>query len=244
MSKPALRRIVLASVVWFLGASTAAPPGAQTTFTDRAAWEAAAGNHVTIDFEGIAPARGFVPFNDGLTLTGVTFKGAGAGSSGNTLFVTSSVGDVTISAWSSGDMLVATFGFGTQGVPASPPGSISLPGGVTAVGFNYGATCTIFVNPACGGQPWTVRLSTGAVFTIPGSHPPPMAFWGIVSPIPIGSLQIDPTGSVPLLDNFSYQPAAVPTLPLWAILALTTLLTLAGAATIRTRMGGRREQIR
>ena len=224
------RRIVLACGVWFLGAITAARAGAQTTFTDRAAWEAAAGSHVTIAFEGIAPASGSVPFNSGLTLNGVTFRGAG--SVGNTLFVISSVGDVTISAWSSGDMLAAPFGFGTV---ASPPGSISLPGGVTAVGFNYGATCTIFVNPACGGEPWTVRLSTGAVFTIPGSHPPPMAFWGIVSPVPISSLQIDPMGSVSLLDNFSFQPPAVPTLPPWAILALTTLLTLAGAASIRRR---------
>jgi hypothetical protein len=228
MSNPPRRRIFLACMVCFLGPCTAAPVRAQTTFTDRAAWEAAVGNHVTIGFEGIAPPRGFVPFPGGLTLSGVTFRGAGSGE----LFVTSSVGDVTVSAWSSGDMLAAAFGFGTE---ASPPGSISLPGGVRAVGFNYAVTCTIAAFPACGGTPWTVRLSTGAVLTIPGSHPPPTAFWGIVSPVPISSLQIDPIASVSLLDNFSYQLPAVPTLPLWAILVLTTLLTLAGAASIRRR---------
>jgi hypothetical protein len=232
MTQPDIRRMVLACFVWFLSASTAAPAGAQTTFTDRTAWEAAAGNHVTIDFEGIAPAGGFAPFNNGLTLQGVTFTGAGSSSSGNTLFVTSAVGDVTVSAWSSGDMLAATFGLGTL---ASPPGSISLPSGVTAVGFNYAVTCTVFVNPACGGAPWTVRLSTGAVFAIPGSHLPPTPFWGIVNPVPIGSLQIEPMGSVSLLDNFSFRPAAVPTLPPWAIVALTALLTLVGAASIRRR---------
>jgi len=234
MSPPGLRRIVMACVVWFLAASTAAPASAQTTFTNRAAWEAAAGNHVTIDFEGIAPAGGSVLFNDGLTLAGVTFRGAGfTGVLPPGLAVYDSAFASFISDWSSGDMLVAHSGFGTL---SSRPGSISLPGGVAAVGFNYAVTCSVTVTPSCGSFQWTVRLSTGAVITIPGSGPPPtMAFWGIVSPAPISSLQIDPSASLTLLDNFSFQPLAVPTLSSWAMLALTALLTLAGVGSIRRR---------
>lgn len=235
MSRPDLRRIVPACVVLLLAASAAAPASAQITFTNRALWQAAVGSHVTIDFEGIAPDGGLTQFPGGLTVSGVTFRGANlpATTGLHALAVFDSGSATYISAWNSGDMAVAGAGFGTAG---SPPGSITLPGGVAAVGFNYAVTCAVTLTPACGSLPWTVRLSTGAVITIPGNGPPPtMAFWGIVSPVPITSLQIDPSASLTLLDDFSFQAPAVPSLSWWAMLALTGLLTLAGVASIRRR---------
>jgi hypothetical protein len=228
-------RIVRLIIAILIGATVATPVLAQTTFTSRAAWEASITRHVTIDFEGIAPPGGFVRFNDGLTLSGVTFMGAGRlDASPHRLSVFGAGVDTFISAWSSGDMLLANIGFGIEG---TSPGSISLPAGVTALGFNYAVTCAVTVDPACGStRPWTVRLSTGVVLSVPGNGPPPnMSFWGIISPVPIASLQLDSPSSLPLLDNFSFQPAAVPLLPTWGPLAFAGLLTLAGIVSLGRR---------
>lgn len=224
------RQTATACVLGLVTAFAAARADAQTTFTDRAAWAAAAGSHVTVDFEGFAPPGGSAAFPVGLTLSGVTFRGAGSAAP---LSVEDSASAVFISAWGSGDMAMAPFGFGTQ---ASPAGSITLPAGVAAVGFNYAVTCSVTLIPSCGSLPWTVRLSTGAVLTIPGSNPPPtMAFWGVVSPVAIGSLQIEASASLALLDNFSFAPAAVPALPPWGLAALAALLLAIGARSIRRR---------
>ena len=243
MSRRDLGRLALACVSAVLAAGAAAPAAAQTTFTDRAAWAAAAGSHVTIDFEGIAPPGNFARFNDGLTLSGVTFRGAGSPNNSFPpipLAVFDSGFDPYISDWNSGDMAQAPLSFGTVGAP--PAGSITLPPGVTAFGFNYAVSCSITVTPSCGSFPWTVRLSTGAVILIPGSNPPPaMAFWGIVSPVPISSFQLEASASLTLLDNFSFQPSAVPTFSVWAMLALAALLAVAGMRSVRRR-GGRRAQ--
>ena len=60
-----------------------------------------------------------------------------------------------------------------------------------------------------------------------------MAFWGIVSTVPLSSMQVNPGATFFLLDNFSYAPVvAVPTLSSWAFFALTLLLALAGVASI------------
>src|SRR5262249_15998596 len=57
MASRCLRRTAGAVFLWSL-ALGAAPARAQTTFTNRTAWETAAGPNVTIRFEGIAPAGG------------------------------------------------------------------------------------------------------------------------------------------------------------------------------------------
>ncbi|HJZ75190.1 MAG TPA: hypothetical protein VKE51_25825 [Vicinamibacterales bacterium] len=222
--------------MWSL-ALGAAPARAQTTFTNRTAWETAAGPNVTIRFEGIAPAGGLQSFPAGLTLSGVTFIGSDAPfSSGRFLGVVDGA-TLGVSAWASGAMLTAaSLGTSIASIVVATPGSVSLPPGVTAVGFNYGTTCA-GIHGGCGEAPWSVRLSTGQVVTIPPSSPPPnMAFWGVVSNTSIASIQINPTATFLLVDNFSYAPAVtVPALPNWTFVVLTMLLVLMAMASIRRR---------
>ena len=67
----------LTFVVTVLAAPVVALAQAPTTFATRAAWEAAAGNVTTIDFESIAPTGAFTPFDTdlGLSRFGVRFVG-------------------------------------------------------------------------------------------------------------------------------------------------------------------------
>ena len=173
MALRAFRRSAVAVLALLVAAVTAIPVGAQTTFTSRAAWQAAVGAHVTIDFEGIAPAGGSVSFPGGLTLAGVTFKGAGDGFPAGTLVVDSAVGSF-ISAWSSGAMLeTLSLGTDTRGVVLPQPGSISLPAGVTAVGFNYATTCTVVVGLGCEGRGlWGCRTAHSTRFLWARPLPP------------------------------------------------------------------------
>ena len=208
---------------------------AQTTFTSRAAWDAAVGPHARIDFEGLAPAGGTAEFPAGLTIGGVTFRGAGTLlSPPNSVRVLDAGVGAFVSVWSSGAMLFAeSLGTATAGTVHPQPGGISLPAGVTAVGFNYATSCIVTV-PGCVEQQWTVRLSSGGVIAIPGSSPPPtMAFWGVVSVDPISSIQVNPGATFLLLDNFSYLGDPVPTLPVWAYLLLIVLLAVKGVASLR-----------
>jgi hypothetical protein len=231
-------RQVVAMVALCAAAASGATASAQTTFTSRAAWQAAVRPFVTIDFEGLVPAGASQPFPMGLTVAGVTFKGAGSTSSApDRVDIVGPAFASYIGVWSSGGMLqTLSLGTDTRGIIHPQPGSISLPAGVTAVGFNYATTCIVVVSPGCEG-PWSVRLSTGQLLTIPGSTPPPaMAFWGIVSTVPLTSIQINPGATFFLLDNFSYASVVpVPALAFWAFVALTIFLAAAGVASIRTR---------
>ena len=126
MSQSDVRRIVLAGVNWLLIVSAAAPALAQTTFTNRAAWAAAVGSHVTIDFEGIAPDGGLTQFPDGLTLSGVTFLGAGS----LDVYPTGWLSSIRLLRRTYPSGIRATWrlpacGFGTAG---ASQGSITLPG--------------------------------------------------------------------------------------------------------------------
>jgi hypothetical protein len=231
------RHAVVALALVF-AAVTGAPAGAQTTYTSRRAWEAAVGAHLTIDFEGLVPAGVSQAFPAGLSLSGVTFKGAGSPLYPRGLDVVDPAVASYIAAWSSGAMVeTMSLGTDTRGVVLPQPGSVSLPDGVTAVGFNYATTCIVVVGPGCEG-PWTVRLSTGQLITIPGSNSPPtMAFWGVVNSVPISAVQINPGATFFLLDNFSYAPiVAVPALSSWALVALAVLLTATVVASLRRHL--------
>ncbi|HEV3216450.1 MAG TPA: hypothetical protein VGZ27_12045 [Vicinamibacterales bacterium] len=230
-------RNAYAALALLFAAVTAAPVGAQTIYTSRTAWEAAVGAHVTINFEGLVPAGVTQAFPTGLSLSGVTFKGAVDPLYPDGLDVVDSAVASYIAVWSSGAMLeTLSLGTDTAGVVHPQPGSISLPGGVTSVGFNYATTCIVVVGPGCE-RPWTVRLSTGQLITIPGSNSPPtMAFWGVVSAVPISSIQVNPGATFFLLDNFSYAPVvSVPSLASWALVALTVLLMVTGVASLGRR---------
>jgi hypothetical protein len=218
---------------------TAVPAHAQvTTFTSRSAWNAAAGTSLTIDFEGIVAPDGFQTFPS-LTLSGVTFvSGGGTPSPVPPLLAVAGGATLGVSSWNSGAMLTAT-SLGTQlGNTVLPTvGSVMLPYGVTAFGFNYGTTAAGIYPGIIETGPWSVQLSTGQTFPIAGSSSPPtMAFFGVVSKTPISSIQINPGATFELIDNFSYvPPVTVPALPAWGVLALATLLAVTAVASIRRR---------
>lgn len=173
-----------------------------TSYTTRAAFDAATTGITTIGFEGIAPADGFVGLGNGgsITLSGVTFTAH----SGVYLFVNSStyyaVNDPPAYDLGSGDYLVAG-----SGAPAFL--SIALPVPVTALAFSFGtfddSTSQITISAAPGGD----ALTAGAPY-------PTNTFVGFTSSAPISSLQIEITAGnrqdTLTLDNFSFGAAAIP----------------------------------
>jgi hypothetical protein len=107
MAAHRLRSSVAAVLVLLSLAVGAAPAEAQTTtFTSRAAWDAAVGPHVTINFEGIAPANGVQDFPAGLSVSGVTFLGAVTPfNDSNVRFLEVQDGSLFgVSVWSSGQI--------------------------------------------------------------------------------------------------------------------------------------------
>jgi hypothetical protein len=174
---------------------------ADTVYTTRSAFTAAAGALTTITFDGIAPAGGFVSYGGGpLTLSGVTFT------SNATMFVIDS--GYYGSAYPNGGYLNADYA-GTDVITAVLPGS-------TAVGFDVGG---LF-----GGQTFTIDTSDGGSFTyttpnsITGTAS--LGFFGVTSATPITSVSIAYTdGSYGAIDNFSYG-GAVPEPTSWVLMVL------------------------
>ena len=72
-----LTRWSLLALAGVFGAPVGALAQGPLIIVDRAAWQAAAGGVTNIDFEGIAPAAGFTPFDTtaGLSRSGVNFVG-------------------------------------------------------------------------------------------------------------------------------------------------------------------------
>ncbi len=190
-NQPALLALVLLS-----GFFPVVAPAQVTTYTDRAAWLAAAGSVTNIDFEGIAPSGGAASYNTaaGLTLSGVQFLGPfrllGTGSN----LVIVSGADAFVAAWGPGDKLMG----GEVEIDAN------LPPGITAVGVDIMVTFTF----GGGTSSYTATLSNGQVFTGPTFPPPTRALFGFVSPTPITSLKIVTGGTFPMIDNFSFHSAA------------------------------------
>ena len=104
-------------VLW-LGAAAGATAQPPTLFTNRGAWDGAAGPVNTITFEGIAPAGSYAPFDtaDGLPVQGVRFFGsATVRTQGNYLRVVDA-DYATGFNWGSGAVLHGPPGFvGPQG---------------------------------------------------------------------------------------------------------------------------------
>jgi hypothetical protein len=225
---PSLRCLAFASVLAALLPSAAAAQ--PTVYTNRAAWEnavRAAGIPVTtIDFEGLAPVGGTMGFQTGLTQAGVTFIGSGPGRPNVTV---SGRANAVFSPWGSGAKLLSGFGFGRS---VSPAGSISLPQGVRALAFTYTASCSHYTSsPSCGSSPWSLRLDGGPSISIPGNPAPPgLAFAGVLSPSPIARIELDPTGSVTVMDDFWFGPgSSTPSQTDLSLTAAGTSLATAGA---------------
>jgi hypothetical protein len=163
-------------------------------FNNRTAFEAAATNLTTLDFEGIAPDGGFLSFSTppGITLSGVNFNQT---EPAGVLFV---IGKDFY--YPDNSVLSPQHG------PSGPTNLIiTLPGGITAIGMDYGS-----LNVPSN---FTFTLSTGDIFTEPTSRTPTLDFVGIISTTPITSLQIDdpgPDNFVINIDNFTFGTATVP----------------------------------
>jgi hypothetical protein len=167
-------------------------------FTDRAAWQAAAGAVTNIGFEGVAPAGGRTDFNGPVTFSGVQFSAPLIGGGGIAESVVSAGLDY-VNAWGSGDKLQASLGVEFD---------ITLPSGVTAVGSDIMITSTFFLGTT---GTYTATLSTGDVFTnIFSSGPPTRSFVGFISTTPITSLTLVSNPSLAMIDNFAFTATAVP----------------------------------
>ena len=150
------------------------------TYTDRSSFEAMSIGLSTIDFEGIVDPGSFAYFGDpgSLAIGGVNFQTNGA------LFVQNN----------------NLYGTGAFLSPQQPPANslditdITLPAGVTALGFNFSA-----------GYPITLSLSGGESITLPGDFPN-LDFIGITTDTPITSIELSVQGGVDL-DNFSFGQA-------------------------------------
>jgi hypothetical protein len=161
-----------------------------STFTDRIAWQTAVGAGITtIGFEGIAPQGGQLS-SAHLVLSGVDFGAATVAGPG--------IGSY-ISAWGTGAML---YNYGLFA-----PVTIVFATPVKAFGFSYGATCTIVASCPSGAVNFT--LSSGETFHSSGPLPP-MQFVGVISNVPLTSVTLQITPTLPILDNFSFAPSVLP----------------------------------
>jgi hypothetical protein len=199
---------------WMLGlvAGAVAWTGTQSRaeyslFTDRTAFNGAAYNLQTIDFEGLAPQGGIASYvtASGLTQKGVNF--AGPSPFGNYLYVVDPAFSPSLYDWGSGAVLLGpAFGDGSQI-------TVTLPAGITALGTDIMSTFP-------DGAPFDVTLASGDTFTVSTNPFPNRAFFGIVSDTPISSLSFTAEeGAFPLLDNFTFGQAvpAPPSLVLFGI---------------------------
>ena len=208
--KQAPRRTVVlyALVVAVAVALSLVPAGAAQSivesFDSREAFHGAAERLSTIDFESVAPARGFGKYQpaEGLTAGGVTFRAAGGARFGaGLIYVLSThyIGSNPMSNTGTGALL----GWGAPNQPGTASLDVTLPGGVTAVGAElwtqqpYVSAVEVAVTTADGGS-HTVVVNTRAR--------PAGAFVGFISEAAIVSVSFRPpkgqTGL--LLDNFVY----------------------------------------
>lgn len=167
---------------------------ADTAYTSRAAFDAATAGQTIIDFNGIAGANSFVPYNAGpLTLSGVTFTGNGS------MFV---IGENYYgTAYPDGGYLNSDYAArGTNTIVAA------LPLGTTAIGFDFGGLL---------GAPVTFNITLSDGFTWSassnGSISPlsPLEFIGFTSSTPLTSISIDMPDAFQYnsIDNFTVASA-------------------------------------
>jgi hypothetical protein len=186
-----------------LGAGCLAVSGAvaaDTVYSSRSAFDAAAGALTTITFDGIAGPGSFVDYGGGpLTLSGVTFT------SNATLFVLDP--GYYGSSYPYGGFLNADYA-GLDTITAALPAT-------TALGFDIGG---LF-----GAQTFTIGTSDGGSFVVnaPDSiiGTSALDFFGVTTSTPITSITVSYTdGAYGALDNFSF--GAVPEPATWGLMIL------------------------
>jgi hypothetical protein len=189
-----LRGVIRSSILVSLSVFTVAPltplpAGAGTTYTDRASFLAATSGTTNIDFE-FSPSGGFANHGPDPTFSGVTFHGNFFNTQDPDFFP-------DCYEWNSGDTL------GHFGV--TPPITVDLPPGTTAVGVDLLGSCgPEFPSTLT----WTVSISTGDMVTVSSLPRPGRVFAGFTSNVPITNMTLSaPVGTFPLLDNFVFGVA-------------------------------------
>jgi hypothetical protein len=185
-----------------------APAGAAQTgveaFYIREDFNATAASLSTIDFERVAPARGFGMYRppEGLSVGGVSFRVSGGARFGpGNIYVPSPSYIAGNPAYNTGTGSFLSWS------PPNQPGSasldVTLPGGVSAVGAElwtlqpYSSTVEVTATNAAGGA-LTVVVNT--------RERPAGSFVGFISESPIVSVSFRPPKGQPglILDNFVY----------------------------------------
>jgi hypothetical protein len=205
------RHVALCAVFFSVALSAAiffAPADAAQTGVEhldsREALDAASSGLSTIDFNSVAPARGFGRYRpaEGLTVGGVTFR-----ASGGARFGPGQIYVVSAHYGGSNPMLntgtLPLLGWAAPNQPGNASLDVSLPAGTTAVG------CDIWTQqPYAGTVEVTATTSDGRAQTVSVStrNRPAAAFVGFISERPIVSVSFRPpkgqTGL--LLDNFTH----------------------------------------
>jgi hypothetical protein len=162
-------------------------------YTHRRDWQCATTQLATIDFQDLAPPRGTRTFNTwaGLTRCGVKFVGLSRNRRTYRLVVVSSINNPYVLSWGPGDKLQ---GGGTNIL-------ISLPSGITALGWDMMITFQAFI-PSI--SYYTVVLNGQEEFgNLVSCPPPPPSFVGVVANTPLYSIEIISNDTFPMLNNFT-----------------------------------------
>jgi hypothetical protein len=191
-------------------------------YEDESAYLAATTGLTTVDFNGIAPANGFISYGNGpLTLQGTTFT------SNDELFI---IDPGFYSApYPQGGFLSGDF---------SNPNiiNVALPGAFTALGMNYGA-----LFGRVGSVTFNFLLSDGSSFVATTSASiteGSLDFVGITSTVGIVSVEITAPDSPAFnaIDNLNFGSAAVPpAVPEPSSFGLCGITVVAGLGYARTR---------
>jgi hypothetical protein len=210
------RRLMLAAALGVIvGAATRAEAGHLTVYTDPASFGAATTGVTSINFNGIAPAGGFVNYaippgyTDAATGTNFTFTGV----SGVDINITSAT-------FNSPTVFPGDFLVGSVDVPRTANEVITLPSAETAVGLMFSTfSQATFVFTLSNGDSYT-DTSTPTFGNV--------AFLGFTDTTPFTSLSINvPTANdLAILLTFEYG-ASVPEPP---SLVLAVTAALAGLA--------------
>ncbi len=175
---------------------------AETTYTNRSAFDAATINTTTLTFQGLTTSGSATPYASGVTTGGINFQS----SSGQLYAIDPAYTPGAGFNFTSGQFLNNNNYNGTSSLDVT-----LLPAGTTAIGADFGLQTG---NTATQFQ-LTLTLSNLSVLqiTLPASNPNPvLSFFGFTSTVPITSVGIT-VGNVnsgngsPVVDNFTFGQA-------------------------------------
>lgn len=202
----ALHALIVVSAVLYCGLAPAgaAPQAGIENIDNRESFTTAASGLTTIDFSGVAPARGFGKYRpeEGLSAGGATFRARGGARFGPGLIYVISAHYGGMNPLHNTGML-PHLSWGAPNQPGNASLDVSLPAGTTAVG------CDLWTQ-----QPYVSTIEVTATMADGRTHTsvvntrarPAAAFVGFISDTSIVSLSFRPPKGQAglLLDNFAY----------------------------------------